>query len=145
MNTYFRHTTQRRFPDAFSKSKFYAFVQSCNIGVRKIETMTAENWTGDEPFDQEEADFHNRELTGKFIATAINLGRSTCPCDTREEAEAMMVSILENEGWTTDKSLAARRAAKELELRVSGKLRFAGPHFKKPEFEACQREIMEIV
>ena len=145
MTTYFRHTTQRRLPDSSNKNKFFAFVQSCNIGVHKIEPMTAENWEGDEPFDQEEADFHNRELSGKFIATAINLGRGTCACDTRDEAETMMVSILEHEGWTTDKSLAERRAAKELELRLSGRLRFAGPNFKKAEFEACQREIMEIV
>ena len=145
MTTYYRHTTQRRVPDSSNKSKFRAFVQDCNIVVRKIEPMTVENWNSDEPFDQDEADFHNRESAGKFIARAINLGRDTCPCDSREEAENMMVSILEHEGWTTDKSLAERRAAKELELRVSGKLRFAGPHFKKADFEACQREIMEIV
>lgn len=145
MVTYYRHTTQRRFPDSSNKNMFFAFVQSCTIGVRKIEPMTAENWEGDDPFDQEEANFHNRELAGQFIATAMNLGRSTSHCDTREEAEAMMVSILEHEGWTTDKALAERRAAKELELRISGKLRFAGPKFKKAEFEACQREIMEIV
>jgi hypothetical protein len=143
MLTYYRHTTQRRRPDCSNKSKFYAFVQSCTVGVRKIEPMIAENWNGDEPFDQEEADFHNRELAGKFIATAMHLGRSTGPCDTREEAEAMMVSILEHEGWTTDKSLAERRAAKELELRISGRLRLAGPNYNKAEFEACQREIME--
>ena len=145
MTTYFRHTTQRRLPDSSNKNKFFAFVQNCYISVRQIEPMTAEKWEGDEPFDQEDADFHNRELAGKFIATACYLGRSTGYCDTREEAEAMMVSILEHEGWTTEKALAERRAAKELELRISGKLRFAGPHFKKAEFEACQREIMEIV
>lgn len=145
MTTYFRHTTQRRLPDSSNKNKFFAFVQNCYIAVRQIEPMTAENCEGTEPFDQEEANFHNRELAGKFIAIACNLGRSTGPCDTREEAQAMMASILEREGWTTDKALAERRAAKELELRISGKLRFAGPNFKKAEFEACQREIMETV
>jgi hypothetical protein len=146
MNTYFRHTTKRRLPDSSNKNKFFAFVQSCYITTRPIEPMTPENWTGEEPFDQEKADFHNRELAGKFfIATAVNLGRSAGPCGTREEAEAMMVNILEHEGWTTDKALAERRAEKELELRISGKLRFAGPNFKKADFEACQQEIMGLV
>jgi hypothetical protein len=63
---------------------------------------------------------------------------------TPDEALRSADEYLRREGWVTDRSVAARRATREVELRKAGRLRFDGPHFNQAEFEACQREILEI-
>jgi hypothetical protein len=140
MTTYYLHGTQR----SNTGSKFESHIQTCSVVVRQVEEMSTADCDVDGMTVDEVMEF-NRGNAGKFQAIAIFLGRRTMLCDTAEEARAMMEHILLADGWTTDKSLAERRTAKELELRKSGRLRMAGPNFKRAELEACRREIMEVV
>ena len=82
------------------------------------------------------------EDTGEWIA---NLPHG-CTRASFNSAEAAIVnaerSLLFDADWTTDRGLAERRAAKELELRNSGRLRFAKGRLA--DFIASQKEIMEV-
>jgi hypothetical protein len=63
---------------------------------------------------------------------------------TRQDAIESAENHLKTIGWTTNRVVAEKRAAKEIELRKSGRLRSSGKNFNKEEADKCAQEIMSI-
>ena len=78
---------------------------------------------------------------GKWTARLPN-GVTMGPFDRSEQALAEAERRLLLDGWTTDKGQAERRARKEFELRMSGRLSFKKG--KENDFLAAQKEIMDV-
>ena len=105
---------------------------------------TIRNDSGYEPVIREHRlttkyDTRNREwIVTLPHATSLILADAT----SKEEALQGGGERLLRDNWTTDRALAVRRAAKMLELKAAGKMKFDGP--RSVNQKACVAEILAV-
>src|SRR6266496_6577004 len=110
MTTFYRHGSQR----LSDKKIFTAVVEEFIPSVFKLDTV------------------YNQEIYGVYLPNGCTL---LAYASVKEALDSVAVNLLQT-GWTINREQAARRARKEVELRTSGRMRFAGPKYNHAEFKA---------